>query len=86
MGINVPFGVASATEIHRQNCVAPRKIAEMPNFPRFARWAWPDKTAATLASLVNANPRTAERWVSGEVEPPYRVVKFTMDFLFGGYR
>lgn len=79
---NIPFGVASATEINRQECVQPRKIAEMPDFPRVAKLLWPDKTAATLASLVDASPRTAERWVSGEIEPPYCVIELTMHRIF----
>lgn len=79
---NIPFGVASATEIHRQDCVQPRKIA-VRNFPRVAKLLWPDKTAATLASLVDASPRTAERWVSGEIEPPFSVVHLTMFEIFG---
>lgn len=79
---NVPFGVASATEIARQECVQPRKIA-VRNFPRVAKLLWPGKTAATLASLVGSNPRTAERWVSGEIEPPFCVVHLTMFEIFG---
>lgn len=81
---NVPFGVASAREIVRQDCVQPRRIAER-NFPKVAKLLWPEKTAATLASLVGASPRSAERWISGEIEPPYRVVEATMREIFGGY-
>jgi len=83
---NVPFGVASSREINTQEATEPRRIAERPEFPRVSKLLWPDKTAATLASLVNANPRTAERWVSGEIEPPYDVVELTMHKIFGGYR
>jgi len=79
---NVPFNVASATEIARQDCGPPRKIA-VRNFPRVAKLLWPGKTAATLASLVDASPRTAERWVSGEIEPPFSVVHLTMFEIFG---
>lgn len=85
---NIPFGVASATEIHRQECVQPRKIA-VRNFPRVAKLLWPDKTAATLASLVHdytgdqVSPRTVERWVSGEIDPPFCVIHFTMFEIFG---
>lgn len=78
----IPFGVASATEIARHDCVQPRKIA-VRNFPRVAKLLWPDKTAVTLASLVGANPRTAERWVSGEIDPPFSVVYLTMGEIFG---
>lgn len=79
---NVPFGVASAREIHTQETTRARRIAETPDFPRVAKILWPDKTAATLASLVGANARTAERWVSGEIEPPYCVIELTMHRIF----
>jgi hypothetical protein len=39
-------------------------------FGAVAKLLWPNKTAATLASLAGANIRTAERWLSGEFEPP----------------
>lgn len=78
---NVPFGVASAREMHTRECVEPRRIA-VRNFPRVAKLLWPVKTAATLAALVNTNPRTAERWVTGEVEPPISVALLTMQEIF----
>lgn len=78
---SVPFGVASATEIATRECVEPRRIA-VRNFPRIAKVLWPDKTAATLASLVGASSRTAERWVTGEIEPPNAVVILTMQEIF----
>lgn len=78
---HVPFGVASATEIARRECVEPRKIA-VRNFGKVAKLLWPLKTAATLASLVDSNPRTAERWLTGEFEPPIQVVIVTMQEIF----
>lgn len=83
---NIPFGVATAREIRTHEATATRRIAETPDFPRVARILWPDKTAATLASLVGANPRTAERWVSGEVDPPFDVILLTMQRIFGRRR
>lgn len=81
---HVPFGIASATEIARQDCVQSRRIAGR-KFPQVAKLLWPDKTAATLASIISASPRSCERWISGEIEPPYRVVEATMREIFGGY-
>jgi hypothetical protein len=83
---SIPFAVASAIEISRQECVKPRRTAETPDFARVARILWPEKTAATLASLVGASPRTAERWVSGEIDPPYEVIELTMHRLFSRRR
>ena len=79
---NVPFGVASATEIARHECQHPDKIV-VRKFGRVAKLLWPVKTAATLAAIAGTTPRTAERWLSGEFEPPYCIVEATMHEIFG---
>lgn len=66
---NVPFGVASATEIQRQKQTAPDRIVR-PMFGPVAKVLWPFKTAAHLAALANTSERAAARWLSGEIEPP----------------
>lgn len=81
---SVPFGVASATEIARQLRGDERRIAGR-KFPQVAKLLWPDKTAATLGAIIGASPRSCERWISGEIEPPYRVVEATMHEIFSGY-
>lgn len=73
MHISVPFGVASATELHRHDCRAPTKMS-VGKFGAVAKLLWPDKTAATLAVIAGKNVRTAERWLSGEFEPPAAVI------------
>lgn len=77
---------AEQREIARQECGSNRKIAA---FPRVAKLLWPYKTATTLADLVHdytgdeVSPRTAERWVSGEIEPPFCVMHLTSWEIFG---
>lgn len=66
----VPFGVASATEINRRKCQRPDKIVGRTNFYGVAKVLWPDNTAAELATLTRRDVRTAERWLSGEFDPP----------------
>lgn len=75
MGANIPFGVASAREIHRQESRTATKLS-VSNFGKHAKLAWPFKTAAVLAAIASEGKpipithRTAERWLSGEFEPP----------------
>lgn len=73
MHTNIPFAVASAGEIHRQECRAPTKLS-VSKFGPVAKLIWPLKTAATLASIAGTNQRTAERWLSGEFDPPGVVI------------
>lgn len=79
---SVPFGVASATEITRQELREPDKIVGR-NFGRVAKLLWPHKTAATVAAIGGSTERTAERWLSGEFDPPYPVIAATMHKIFG---
>lgn len=67
---------AVAREIGTQLRGTPAKLRAR-KFGRVAKILWPVKTAATIADIANrANPlqrvsdRTAERWLSGEFEPP----------------
>ena len=69
MGDNVPFGVASATELHRHECRTATKLS-VRKFGPVAKLLWPIKTAAVLADLSGRDVRTAERWISGEFDPP----------------
>lgn len=39
-----------------------------------AKALWPDKTAACVAAIANADERTAKRWLAGEFEPPAIVI------------
>lgn len=84
----VPFAVASATEIARQLSQHPDRIVGRPKFGDVARVLWPPpNTAAQLATLATkagnkTSERTAERWISGEVEPPYVIVEATLHETF----
>ena len=79
----VPFGVASATEIARRDCQQPDRIVGRPKFGDVARVLWvPPNTAAKLAAIGKVSERTAERWLSGEQEPPYVIVEATMHETF----
>jgi hypothetical protein len=79
---NIPFGVASATEISRQESRVPDKIVGPFKFASVARVLWPLKTAAALAAIAKRDQRTAERWLSGEFEPPYVIVEAVMHETF----
>lgn len=79
----VPFGVASATEINRHEMRPADKIVGRRKFGPVAKFLWPEKTAAVLASIAKRDPRTAERWLSGEFEPPYCIIEATMHEIFG---
>lgn len=82
----IPFGVASATEINRQELQFPDRIVGRPKFYMVARVLWvPPNTAAQLAVIGKASERTAERWISGEICPPYAVIEATNHEIFGGY-
>jgi hypothetical protein len=81
--VNIPFGVATATEIARQNLQRPDRIVGPTDFYKCAKVLWPLSTAADLAVIGRASTRTAERWLSGEIEPPNAIVIETMRRLFG---
>jgi hypothetical protein len=88
MRANVPFGVASATEIARRECRHPDRIVGRSKFPDVAKVLWPPpNTAAQLATIATqagdrTSERTAERWLTGEVEPPYVIIEAVMHKTF----
>jgi hypothetical protein len=53
-------------------------------FGPVAKLLWPVKTAACLAAIANSNERTAQRWLSGEFDPPISVVLAVNQDIFGG--
>lgn len=74
MGRNIPFGTASSREIERHQCQPPTGtdtgVIVAPNWAKYAKIAWPFKTAAHIASIAGTSERHAARWLSGEFEPP----------------
>ncbi len=56
-----------------QNCGAPAKLSGR-KFGAVAKTLWPDATAKTLGKIAGLSHRTAERWLSGEFEPPASVI------------
>lgn len=60
---------AEQIEIQRQICRDPTKMS-VSNFGPVAKFLWPVKTAVVLASITKKDVRTAERWLSGEFDPP----------------
>ena len=78
----VPFGVASAREIDRQNSTGTDKIVVRPIFGDVAKVVWPHKPAVEIAKIGKANVRTAERWISGEIDPPPCVVAAMLAIIF----
>ncbi len=74
---NVPFGVASATEIERRRCQpapGPDTRVSVCNFGKHAKLAWPFKTAAQVAAIAGTSERQAARMLTGEFEPPGSVI------------
>lgn len=78
------WGSAAAVSREMQGQFVPDrdKIVPPPNWTVFARWYWPDKTAAHLATLGGKDERTAKRWLAGEFEPPIVVVTFLFEKMF----
>lgn len=62
------------TGINRQFSAAPDKIVGPARFGDVCRVLWPRNTAAHIAAIAGRNQRTAERWLSGEFEPPLVVI------------
>lgn len=80
---SVPFGVASATEINRHKSQHPDRIVGPPKFGSVAKVLWPPpNTAAQLAAIADASVRTAERWLSGEIAPPFEIIEAVMHETF----
>ena len=74
--------VAEARAIERQVCQGTAKIVSR-KFGPVAKFLWPHKTAAHLASIAGTNERTAARWLSGEFEPQICVVLAVNEEIFG---
>lgn len=53
------------------------------NFRAVAKVLWPFKTAAHLAAIARVDERTANRWLSGEHEPPVCIVIAVVEKTFG---
>lgn len=79
---NVPFGVASATEIARRNSREPDKIVGRTNFYFVAKVLWPENTAAQIASIAKRDVRSAERWLAGESDPPICLAAVFLQLTF----
>lgn len=71
-----------ARELERRLRRGADKIVGPPKFKSVAKVLWPIKTAACLASIAKTTERTAERWLSGEFEPPVCIVLAVIDETF----
>ena len=47
-------------------------------FGKVAQLLWPDDTAKVLGKIADTSHRTAERWISGEHDPPPAVIAATI--------
>jgi len=74
--------VAVATELQGQFVPGRDKIVPPPKFASVCRLLWPHKTAAHLAAIAGRDERTAKRWLSGEFEPPVKVVLAVIQEMF----
>lgn len=69
------FGIPGpvATELQGQFRPGEDKIVTR-KFGLVAKVLWPEKTAAHVAAIADADERTAKRWLAGEFEPPAIVI------------
>lgn len=74
--------VATATEIERHIVSRSDKFVAPPLWVEFAKICWPQKTATHIAAIAGRDKRTAERWLSGEFEPPMVVVLALFNKMF----
>jgi hypothetical protein len=58
---------------HPQKSGTPTKLSGR-KFGAVAKVLWPENTAKVVAGIANRSHRTAERWLSGEFEPPAIVI------------
>jgi hypothetical protein len=64
------------------------KIVAPPQWVGFARFLFPEKTALRIAEVVHGrntkenHVRTALRWMSGEFDPPLKLMRFLQDQLY----
>lgn len=70
---------AVATEIGGQFQAGRDKIVR-PLFGPVAKAIWPHNTDAHIATIAKCDPRTARRYLSGEIDPP-AIVYATMWIL-----
>lgn len=82
----LPQRIEDARAIDRQLRRGSDKIVGRKKFGAVAKVLWPPplNVAAELATIAGVSTRTAERWLSGEFEPPYCIVEATMHEIFGG--
>ena len=73
--------VGEQRQIERQLRQGTDKIVSR-KFGRVAKFLWPVKTAAHIASIAKTNERTAARWLSGEFQPPVCIVLAVMHEIF----
>lgn len=71
-----------ASEMQGQYVQGRDKIVPPPNWVVFARWYWPEKTAANLAALDHKDERTGKRWLAGEFELPTAVSLILFQKMF----
>jgi hypothetical protein len=79
---NIPFGTAASREIVRRSASSPDEIVGPVLFGQVAKLVWPFKTAFILAELGKTSQRSAERWLSGEHEPPPIIVAAMLTEIF----
>jgi hypothetical protein len=82
METNIPFGTVSSREIVRRAASSPDEIVGPALFGEVAKLVWPFKTAFVLAELGSTTTRSAERWLSGEHEPPPAIVAAMLTEIF----
>lgn len=78
------FGNPEATAREMQGHFVPGRDKIVPafKFGAVCKVLWPEKTAACLAAIADRDERTAKRWLSGEFEPPIRIVLAVMQKMF----
>jgi len=76
--------IGGAREINRQLSTGADKIVGPSKFGAVAKVLWPPplSPAAEVAAIAKSSTRTAERWLAGEIEPPFCVIHAVMGLIF----
>ena len=72
-----------AREIQGQFRPGRDKIVPRRKFGIVARALWPDKTAFHVAAIAGCEERQAKRYLSGEYEIPYTIIRAVIDAMLG---
>lgn len=74
-------GLVPATKSGGRSSPAADKFVRR-KFGKVCKVLWPDKPDVEIAIIAEVEPRTARRWLRGEADPPWCVVRAAIDKMF----